>query len=272
MLLGGTGSDLFRITLNTGLDIVADFETGADQLDLSAHGWAFYANLPASQWSQQGSDAMLNLGGGDLVLLMGIDLVTLGTDTIPGGTAASIIIGTSGAETVDAGAGNDVVVAGAGNDSLLGNDGDDILSSGEGDDSVAGGTGADTLTGGAGADVLILSTAGLSGLTLATADRITDFLTGSDVLRLGLAGTATNYSEAGTSVADFATALAAANTALGALNGGPGGADAQLYNFQFDATNGYLFIDRNSDGVADEVILLVGIDNTEIAPSDIGGP
>jgi hypothetical protein len=120
--------------------------------------------------------------------------------------------------------------------------------------------------------VLILSTAGLSGLTLATADRITDFLTGSDVLRLGLAGTATNYSEAGTSVADFATALAAANTALGALNGGPGGADAQLYNFQFDATNGYLFIDRNSDGVADEVILLVGIDNTEIAPSDIGVP
>jgi Ca2+-binding RTX toxin-like protein len=198
--------------------------------------------------------------------------VTLGTDTIPGGTAASIIIGTSGAETVDAGAGNDVVVAGAGNDSLLGNDGDDILSGGEGDDSVAGGTGADTLTGGAGADVLILSTAGHSGLTLATADRITDFATGSDGLRLGLAGTANNSSEAGAAVADFTAALTAANTALAALNAGTGNTDAQLYNFQFDATNGYLFIDRDSDGDADEVIVLVGITNTQITPSDIGGP
>ena len=44
---------------------------------------------------------------------------------------------------------------------------------------------------------------------------------------------------------------------------------ARLYAFQFDATNGYLFIDTNSDGEADEVIVLTGIDNTEIAAGDI---
>ena len=272
MLVGGTGNDLFRISLGTGLDIIGDFETGADQLDLSAYGFAFYAGLAATQWKQQGQDALLDLGGGNVALLVGVDLVTLASETTPGGTVASLIIGTAGADTVDAGAGNDVIVAGAGNDSLLGSEGDDMLGGGEGNDTVTGGIGADTFTGGNGADVLIISTPGHSGLMLTTADRITDFATGSDLLRLGVAGTANNYSEASSAVADFEAALTAATAALAALDGGSGGSDAQLYNFQFDAINGYLFIDRNSDGVADEVIVLVGIDNTEIVHTDIGGP
>jgi Ca2+-binding RTX toxin-like protein len=360
MLVGGDDNDVFRINQNAGLDIVGDFKTGADQLDLSAYGFSSYAGLPATQWRQQGQDALLDLGGGNVALLVGVDLVTLGFDTIPGGANDSIIIGTSVAETIDAGAGNDVIVAGDGNDRLLGGNGDDILSGGlgqdtmlgglgddiyivddvgdvvtegasegtdtvtssnvsinftgsawdnldnivlfgtqnlnatgnilansitgnagnntldggAGNDTLIGGAGADMLTGGADSDVFILSTAGDSGLTLATADRITGFNTGLDVLRLGLAGNdGVNYSEASTAVTDFEAALEAANGALAALNGGAGSSEAQLYNFQFDAANGYLFIDRDGDGAADEVIVLVGITaNAGIAPTNIGGP
>lgn len=77
-----------------------------------------------------------------------------------------------------------------------------------------------------------------------------------------VAGTAANYSEAGVAVADFAAAQSAANTALDTT---------VVYNFQFDANNGYLFHDTDADGTADEVITLDGIDNTDIAFGNILG-
>lgn len=137
-------------------------------------------------------------------------------------------------------------------------------------DTLTGGAGADSLTGGAGADAFVFAT-GASGITVPTADVIGDFASGVDVLRLGLAGDPTagtgNYVEAGAAAANFSAALTAANTSLATLNGTSSA--ARLYAFEFDATNGYLFIDTNSDGVADEVIVLTGIDNTEIAAGDI---
>jgi hypothetical protein len=103
-----------------------------------------------------------------------------------------------------------------------------------------------------------------------TADVIGDFGAG-DAFSLGLAGNATagtgNYVEAGSAVADFAAALAAADLALAALNGTSSA--TQLYAFEFDATNGYLFVDTDSDGDADQVIILTGVDNTEISAASI---
>jgi hypothetical protein len=66
-----------------------------------------------------------------------------------------------------------------------------------------------------------------------------------------------------------AAALAAAEAALSALNGTTGGASARLYAFQFDASNGYLFIDTDSDGDADQVIVLTAVTSAGIAGSDI---
>ena len=90
-------------------------------------------------------------------------------------------------------------------------------------------------------------------------------------MRLGLAGDGTagtgNYVEAGAAVADFAAALAAADLALAALN--VTSAASQLYAFEFDGTNGYLFVDTDSDGDADQVIILTGGDHTEISAGDI---
>ena len=165
---------------------------------------------------------------------------------------------------------DDVLFGGNGTDVLLAGDGDDNLFGQGGTDELNGGAGADSLDGGGGADTFTIGNSD-SGITLATADTINDFGDGADKLKLGLAGDTTggdvNYVEAGAAVADFAAALTAANTALAALNGTS--TAIELYAFQFDATNGYLFDDVNSDGIADQVIVLTGINNTEIAATDI---
>ena len=153
---------------------------------------------------------------------------------------------------------------------LTGALGDETLTGSTAADRITGGAGADSLIGGSGSDVFVFGSTD-SGLTLGTADKIADFTSGADTLSLGLAGNATagtgNYVEAGASVADFAAALAAANTALAALNGTS--AASQLYAFEFDGTNGYLFIDTDSDGASDQVIVLAGVTNTGISAGDI---
>ena len=188
-----------------------------------------------------------------------------------GSSTGGIIITTgSGADLITTGGGADTIVSGAGNDTIVAGAGKDTINGGSGSDSITGGTGADAMTGGTGADTFVIAT-GATGITVATADSIADFATTSDKLKLGIAGDATagtgNYVENAAAVADFAAALVAANTALGTLNGTS--AAAQLHSFQFDATNGYLFEDTNSDGTADQFIVLVGITSATIAAGDI---
>jgi Ca2+-binding RTX toxin-like protein len=155
---------------------------------------------------------------------------------------------------------------------LTGAGGAETLTGSTAADRITGGAGADSLTGGGGADVFVFGTTD-SGLSLLTADTVTDFTPATDTLSLGLAGDGTagtgNYVESGSVVADFAAALVAAEAALLALDGTAGGASARLYAFQFDGTNGYLFVDTDSDGDADQVIILTGVDNTEISAAAI---
>ena len=163
------------------------------------------------------------------------------------------------------GQGNDTVLAGSGNDFLVGGAGSDSIVANGGDDTLLGGAGADTLSGSAGNDVFVAGQ-GASGLSLATADTLTDFLTGADRLSLGVAANATNLVLATTAVTDFAAALSAANAAFAADAGGN-----KAYVFQFDGTNGYLFIDWNADGTsAEEVIILGGANRANaLAMADI---
>jgi len=88
---------------------------------------------------------------------------------------------------------------------------------------------------------------------------------------MGTAGDATantgTYVEASAAVADFAAALTAANTALATLAGTS--AATELYSFQWDANNGYLFNDTDGNGTADQVVVLVGITGASIAATDI---
>ena len=156
---------------------------------------------------------------------------------------------------------------------LNGLQGNDTLVGGAGADTITGGPGADTLTGNNGVDTFSWTTAGGSdsGLSESTADTITDFLSGTDKLKLGIAGNGTsnsgNYVESSTSVASLSAAHAAANSALTTLNGTS--SETKLYSFQYDSSNGYLFKDDNSDGTADGLFILTGIDHSEISHSDI---
>jgi len=156
------------------------------------------------------------------------------------------------------------ITGGSGVDTITGSAQADVINGGDGADIIAGGMGADSLTGGAGSDKFTFVTADFA-VTAATADTILDFVSGSDTLVINgavAAMTAANYTEAGAAVADFTAAATAANAALAA--------DAtDTVSFQFDGTNGYVFIETTGDNTFDEVIILKGIDNTEIASTDI---
>lgn len=72
-LRGGPGADVFVFAPRSGIDRIADFAPGTDRLDLSAHpGFGSWAEVRSALSSVPGG-TVLDLGGGTLVLLTGID-------------------------------------------------------------------------------------------------------------------------------------------------------------------------------------------------------
>ncbi len=171
-------------------------------------------------------------------------------------TIGSTIIDTAGA-TVSGGSGNDTIVASSTASgktlTVSGNGGDDTISVAAGVagsiSQVTGGAGVDEMTAGAGTDTFNFANSGDTGITEATADKIISFATGTDKINFATlaAGVATNFDGATVAVADFAAAKTAAD---GILDG------TIIYSYQFDGTNGYLFVDNDADGTADEAIVI----------------
>ena len=202
--LTGTGNDIANILNGNGLDNLLRGMGGDDQI---------YGN--AGKDTLEGGTGTDTLYGGD------------GDDWIDGGDGADIMIGGVGDDTflVDnlrdvvseaVGGGYDRVVAsvsgymlganverldlggsaltGSGNaldntiygnalnNTLSGLAGNDKLYGGGGNDTLIGGLGADTLEGGAGADTFRYGSAAEGG------DTITDFLSGTDVIEISVAG------------------------------------------------------------------------------------
>lgn len=90
-----------------------------------------------------------------------INMVSKGDDSLYGTSAANIlgggpgddtILGLAGDDTLRGHRGNDLLDGGAGDDSLGGGDGHDRLEGGDGDDRISGGAGPDGILGGDGAD------------------------------------------------------------------------------------------------------------------------
>lgn len=100
--------------------------------------------------------------------------------------------GTTGNDRMEGLGGNDYLYGGSGRDVLLGGDGNDWLDGGRGNDTLDGGNGNDILVGGAGRDVMtgggandiFVFNPGDTGATPETADRITDFGNGADLIDL----------------------------------------------------------------------------------------
>ncbi len=146
-------------------------------------------------------------------------------DVITGGKANDSIDGNAGADTLDGGTGDDTLNGGAGDDVILGgaSTGVDSITGGTGNDTITGGAGVDTINVdfgtdtitdfGNGVDILVASGTAVaqatmfgpavswtatSGTTIATGatdtdytDVITNFVSGTDKLVLGAAGTVT---------------------------------------------------------------------------------
>lgn len=134
------------------------------------------------------------------------------------------------------------------------------LTGGTGDDTITGTIGVDVMTGGTGKDTFVFSSG--SGNTSSIIDEVVDFVTATDKLKLGKAGSATNFAEldvdsgATDQLASAADALTAANTSFGGANAG------KNFLFLFDSNsgvNGWLAIDWDADGTTDQLVQLTGL-------------
>lgn len=71
-LFGGIGNDTFVFEHGTGIDTVMDFVSGTDKLDLSAIGFVNFAAVQAATHDDAGGNAVIDLGNGESVTLMGV--------------------------------------------------------------------------------------------------------------------------------------------------------------------------------------------------------
>lgn len=232
---GATDVGVNTITGGAGIDNVTIIGNGANTISTGGanDGVNIAGNGANTIDVGDGNDAVGILGTGANTITGGA-----GNDTINIGVAAS------GANHIDAGAGNDTInVAGAGNNTIIGGAGQDTID----------------LTGAAGQNGLVFN-AGDSGVTTATADVVTAFVSGSDTLDFGsVAGSATNFgsfNDATATTVELAVASAAAHF------------DGTVeYVFIENGADGFLVTDLNHDGNADSAVSLVGV--TALAQTDI---
>jgi len=161
------------------------------------------------------------------------------------------LAGTSSADTIRGYGGRDWIYAGGG---------DDTIDGGRGNDMIEGGRGMDWMTGGSGDDTYRFKL-GDSGPSYASADVITDFQTGHDILQFsmpGLHGTAANTREFaftgdGTYSGTYNIALEYARQDIGGK---------VQFAFYTDGHDGYLFADLDHNGIVDTGIELRGLTST----------
>jgi Ca2+-binding RTX toxin-like protein len=207
-LAGGAGSD----TLDGGL--------GADRMEGGAGNDTYVVNLLA--------DAATGAAG---------DVVVEAADGGTGDTVRSLVSYTLGAtleNLVLIGTGNTNGTGNAAGNSVAGNAANNVLSGAAGDDTLSGGAGNDRLVGGAGTDWFDFA-AVLNAIT--NVDRITDFQTGVDRIRLE---------------SDFFAGLAPGALATGALRAGAGATQAADADDRvvYNSTTGALYFDADGLGGA----------------------
>jgi len=171
--------------------------------------------------------------------------------------------------TINGGAGNDTISLTSGTiavgvRNLNGDAGNDTITGSAGADLITGGSGQDTMTGGADADIFHVAS-GSSGITLATADTITDFTTVADDLDVGTGATYTEYLGTSQTEATFLVAAAAAFDGTGT--------DAYVSVNAAGSGNAWVLVDMDASGTVsanDTWIVLTGINAVaEIITGDI---
>ena len=76
-LFGEGGADRFVFGRGTGGDVIGDFQDGSDRIDLTAFGFTSFAQVQALI-GQNGGTSFIALGGGDLIVINGVAMASLG--------------------------------------------------------------------------------------------------------------------------------------------------------------------------------------------------
>jgi len=92
VLFGESGADTFVFEHGTGGDVIGDFLSGTDKIDLSAFGFANFQALVNAMHEVNGTTA-IDLGGGDFIVINGVAEASLHAgDFILGGGTASLVV------------------------------------------------------------------------------------------------------------------------------------------------------------------------------------
>jgi serralysin len=176
-MVGGTGGDRYFVD-NAGDKVIESAGAGVDTV-FSSVSFSLGALVDGSG---QFAERLTLTGPGQ------ID----GT----GNGSANLINGNGAVNILGGGGGGDRSNGGSGNDTLRG---------GSGNDTLAGGSGRDTLSGGNDDDTFRFAI-GESGVTTATVDTITGWLSGDDFIDFATKGSERNYLEARTTATNIQSA------------------------------------------------------------------
>ncbi len=168
-LRGGSGRDVFVIRANSGVDVIANFEQGKDEIRIGTE----FANLQFSKEhytskieTRTNDDNSLDLvisANGAVIAVLEDFVGSLTMDDffflIEGTASHDTLFGSNGNDIIYGYDGQDHVSAGTGNDRIYGGDGNDVIFAGVGDDHLDGGNGDDHLHGQEDKDIFVLDLA-----------------------------------------------------------------------------------------------------------------
>jgi Ca2+-binding RTX toxin-like protein len=245
---GGTGTDTLAVSGIVSLGGLA----GIEAIELAAGATLTLTSSQAVSGLAAGTAIS---GPGSLVVNMAPTDLELALTSLTASGGASITINGSTSDDAIKGAlqAANTINGGGGADQIRGGGQADIINGGDGNDKIIGANGADVLTGGTGADTFRFQAVSNSGIG-AAADRITDFVIGTDRLAFTLIDT--------DPVAPGDQGFAFIGTAAF----GAGGAAQMRY-----VTSGADLLvqaDVNGDGIADMEIVLQGLAGQTLTSGD----
>lgn len=277
-IVTGAGNDSLIFAGATDATDTINWTAGAGTNTIDLNG----QNISAGTFTLSGVTNILDSDGAGVVdgsLLKGQTYTIQGDGSLA--TQLDVTIATAGSynfsglvldNTLANGIGGLDVTGSGGNDTIIGTAGADAIATNGGNDTITGGKGQDTITLGAGDDTVVIAS-GDAGKTAATIDIINDFLAaGTDVLKLGTAGSATNYTEvdlASGGASTVANALTAAGLAMDGTVRYVLIEDSTAIGGEITTADSILFIDFNLDGTVDAGVKLVGNVAADLVFGDI---
>lgn len=267
-----TANDVTDVTVNGSVDAAAgtltiDLDTGGIGSPLAALAaeetvtLGLTSDVTVTVTSTTATTVDASGSTGDLTI--DVSTSAAATEVLTGGTGDDTLTASAATTDLDGGDGDDNLTGGAASEVILGGAGDDTIVAGDvAGEEINGGAGQDDITLGTGGNAqVVITDAGESGITEATADTITNFVTTEDELDFNLVdGSADNFLFDG-SAGGFVDASVNADSAFGA--------DSDLVYVQVsDGNDSWVFVDSDGDNAADMAVELTGI-NTTIADADI---